>query len=51
MCYWPEGGKEGQFPSGFGKRGGFRGSAANTWQGGFKSLPTTNTTTTGEESN
>ena len=51
MCYWPGGGKEGQFPPGFGKRGGFRGSAANTWQEGFKSLPTTNTTTTGEESN
>jgi len=43
--------KEGQFPPGFGKRGGFRGLAANTRQGGFKLLPTTNTTTTGEESN
>jgi len=51
MCYWPGGGKEEQFPPGFGKRGGFRGSAANTQQGGFKSLPTTNATTTGEESN
>jgi len=51
MCYWPGGGKEEQFPPGFGKRGGFRGSAANAQQGGFKSLPTTNATTTGEESN
>ncbi|XP_006456757.1 hypothetical protein AGABI2DRAFT_139406 [Agaricus bisporus var. bisporus H97] len=27
-CYWPGGGKAGQFPPGFGKRGGARGSAA-----------------------
>jgi len=51
MCYWPEGGKEGQFPPGFGKRGGFRGSVANIWQKGFKLLSTTNATTTGEENN
>jgi len=30
MYYWPGGGKEGQFPPSFGKRGRFRGSAANT---------------------
>jgi len=51
MCYWPGGGKKGQFSPGFGKRGRFRGSAANTWQGDFKSLSTANATTTGEESN
>ena len=49
MCYWPGGGKEGQFPLGFGKRGGFRGSAANTRQGGFKPQSTINTTSTNEE--
>ncbi|KAJ3492188.1 hypothetical protein NLJ89_g11264 [Agrocybe chaxingu] len=27
VCYWPGGGKEGQFPPGFGKRGGANGSA------------------------
>jgi len=51
MCYWPGGGKEGQFPPGFSKRSGFRGLAANTQQGGFKSLSTANATTTSEESN
>jgi len=33
MCYWRGGGKEGQFPPGFGKRGGFKGTAINTKQG------------------
>jgi len=51
MCYWPGRGKEGQFPSGFSKRGGFRELAANTRQEGFKSSSTTNATTTSEESN
>lgn len=27
QCYWPGGGKEGQFPAGFGQRGGATGSA------------------------
>jgi len=36
MCYWPGEGKEGQFPSGFGKREGLRGTAFSTRQGGFK---------------
>ena len=36
ICYWPGGGKEGQFPPGFGKRGGLRGMAFSTRQGGFK---------------
>lgn len=30
ICYWPGSGKEGQFPPGFGKRGGVRGTASNT---------------------
>ncbi|KAF7770864.1 hypothetical protein Agabi119p4_6838 [Agaricus bisporus var. burnettii] len=29
-CYWPGGGKAGQFPPGFGKRGGSRASTNNT---------------------
>ena len=29
-CYWPGGGKEGQFPPGFGKRGGASGNATGT---------------------
>jgi len=36
MCYWPGGGKEGQFPPSFGKRGGLRGIAFNTRQREFK---------------
>lgn len=32
-CYWPGGGKEGQFPPGFGRRGGTKGSANGTKQG------------------
>ena len=42
MCYWRGGGKEGQFPPGFGKRGGFKGTAINTKQGGFNWEPTVN---------
>jgi len=36
MYYWPGRGKEEQFLSGFGKRGGLRGTAFSTRQGGFK---------------
>ena len=42
MCYWCGGGKEGQFPPGFGKRGGFKGIAINTKQEGFNWKPTAN---------
>jgi len=42
MCYWRGGGKEGQFPLGFGKRGRFKGTAINTKQGGFNWEPTAN---------
>jgi len=42
-CYWPRGGKEEQFPLGFGKRGGSRGIAINTRQGHFTQRPTANT--------
>ena len=43
VCYWPGGGKEGQFLPGFGKRGGVRGSATNTQQGGFRPTIKANT--------
>jgi len=49
MYYWPGEGKKGQFPSGFGKRHEFKGSAANTRQGALKSSPTTNVTSISEE--
>jgi len=42
-------GKKGQFPLGFGKRGGVRGTAANTQQGGFKTGTTINNTVTNKE--
>jgi len=42
MCYWHSGRKEGQFPSGLGKRGRFKGTAINTKQGGFNWEPTAN---------
>jgi len=42
MCYWCGGRKEGQFPPGFGKRGGFKGTAINTKQEGFNWKPTAN---------
>ena len=45
ICYWPGGGKEGQFPPGFGRRGSPRGVATNTQYGGFKQRPTANNTT------
>jgi len=32
VCYWPGGGKENQFPLGFGKRGGARGTTVGTRQ-------------------
>lgn len=43
MYYWPGRGKEGQFPSGFGQRGGARGTGINTRQGGYRPQPTANT--------
>jgi len=46
VCYWLRGGKEGQFPPGFGQRGGARGTATNTRQGGYGLKPTINNTTT-----
>jgi len=49
MCYWEGGGKEGQFPPGFRKRGGLKGSASNTRQGSFKPTPTTHTMITNPE--
>jgi len=49
MCYWPGGGKEGQFSPGFGKRGRFKGSAANTRQEALKPSPTANITSISEE--
>jgi len=42
MCYWHGGGKEEQFPPGFGKRGRFKGIAINTKQGSFNQEPTAN---------
>jgi len=42
MCYWHGSGKEGQFPPGFGKRGGFKGTAINTKQGSFNQEPIAN---------
>jgi len=42
MCYWRGGGKEGQFPPGFGKRGGFKDTAINTKQESFNWEPTAN---------
>jgi len=51
VCYWPGGGKEGQFPPDFGKRGGFKGSAANTCQGSTKPPLTINTASTSEDNN
>jgi len=44
VCYWPGRGKEGQFPPGFGQRGGTRGTGINTQQGGYRPRPTANTT-------
>ena len=43
VCYWPGGGKEGQFPPGFGQRRGARGTGINTRQGGYRPRPTANT--------
>jgi len=51
VCYWPGGGKEGQFPPDFGKRGGFKGSAANTRQGSTKPPLTVNAASTSEDNN
>jgi len=49
VCYWPGGEKEGQFPSGFGKRGGARGTAINTKQGSSCYIPTVNVAEAKEE--
>ena len=49
VCYWPGGGKEGQFPPDFGKRGEFKGSATNTCQGTIKPPPTVNAVSTSED--
>lgn len=49
MCYWPGGGKEGQFPPGFGKRGGARGSAVGTKQGNVRGPTTANMSTTNSD--
>ncbi|KAF7782993.1 hypothetical protein Agabi119p4_2369 [Agaricus bisporus var. burnettii] len=47
FCYWPGGGKAGQFPAGFGRRGGARGNASNTTTGGYQT--SANNTTTNEK--
>jgi len=49
ICYWQEEKKEGQFPLGFGKRGGEKDSAVKTRQNGFKSKPTANIATITDE--
>ena len=49
VCYWLGGGKEGQFPLGFGQRGGTKGTAINTKQGAFQQTPTANIADTEEE--
>jgi len=49
VYYWQEGGKEGQFLSGFGKRGGEKGLAIETHQDGFKPKPTANIATITDE--
>jgi len=43
VCYWLGGGKKGQFPPGFGQRGGARGTGINTRQGEYRPQPTANT--------
>ena len=42
VCYWPGGEKEGQFPLGFGKREGVRGTEVGTRQGSSHQTPTAN---------
>jgi len=49
VCYWPGEGKEGQFPPGFGKRGGTRGTAVGTRQGSSHQTPTANVAKAEEE--
>ena len=49
MCYWEGGGKKGQFPPGFGKRGSLKGSTSNTRQESLKLAPTVNATITNHE--
>ena len=46
MCYWPERGKERQFPPDFGKRGDLRGTTFSTRQGEFKPETKAHITTT-----
>ena len=42
MCYWLGGGKEDQFPPGFGQRESTKGTAINTKQGILQQIPITN---------
>jgi len=49
MCYWEGGGKEGQFPPGFGKRGGLKGFTSNTRQRSLKLVSTANAMITNHE--
>ncbi|XP_006457163.1 hypothetical protein AGABI2DRAFT_181495 [Agaricus bisporus var. bisporus H97] len=49
FCYWPGGGKAGQFPPGFGRRGGAGGSASNTATGGYQPSANNATTNTTEK--
>jgi len=49
VCYWQGRGKKRQFPSGFGKREGEKGSVIETRQDGFKPKPTANIATITDE--
>jgi len=49
VCYWPGQGKKGQFPSNFGKRGGFKRLATNTCQGSTKLSSTINIVSTSKD--
>ena len=49
ICYWQEERKKGQFPPGFGKRGGEKDSVIEIHQNGFKSKPTANIATITDE--
>ncbi|KAF7778932.1 hypothetical protein Agabi119p4_3277 [Agaricus bisporus var. burnettii] len=51
FCYWPGGGKAGQFPEGFGRRGGARGSASATTTGNYQTAANNTTTTSTEGAN
>jgi len=43
VCYWLGEGKKGQFPPGFERRRGARGTAIDTKQGSFHQAPIANT--------